>query len=215
LTEDWLDRWNSGRTGWHEATGNTGLKAHWPRLAPGSRVLVPLCGKSPDILWLAEHGCRVTGVELSEIAVRAFFSENALQYKTEEHGKLKRFVAAELPVEIFCGDYFGLDAEPFDALYDRGALVALSEEMRPKYVQHTQDLLKTSALKFVVTLEYDQSVVPGPPFSVSAGELAGYWQDLERVEAKDDIENCPPKFRAAGLREISEVFWCSGSAEPA
>lgn len=215
MTEDWLDRWNSGRTGWHEAAGNTGLKAHWPRLAAGSRILVPLCGKSPDMLWLAEQGCRVTGVEMSEIAVRAFFSENDLPYKTEEQGKLKRHVADELSIEIFCGDYFSLNADPFDALYDRGALVALPGEVRPKYVQQTQALLKPGAIKFIVTLEYDQSVVPGPPFSVSAGELAGYWGDLERVEAKDDIENCPPKFRAAGLREVSEVFWRSGSGEPA
>ncbi|MFT5500745.1 MAG: thiopurine S-methyltransferase [Woeseiaceae bacterium] len=213
MTEDWLDRWNTGRTGWHEVAGNAGLKAHWPRLAPGSRVLVPLCGKSPDMLWLARHGCRVTGVELSEIAVCAFFSENSLPYKTEEQGKLRRYATDELPIEIFCGDYFAVDAEPFDALYDRGALVALPEEMRSRYVQHTQGLLKQRASKFIVTLEYDQTVVSGPPFSVSAAELVGYFPGLERVEAKDDIENCPPKFRAAGLREIREVFWRSASQE--
>lgn len=215
MTEDWLDRWNKGRTGWHEAAGNAGLQAHWPRLAPGSRVLVPLCGKSPDMLWLARQGHHVTGVELSNVAARAFFSENALPHSTDDKGNLSRYVADEPAVEIFCGDYFDFNAEQFDALYDRGALVALPEETRSGYVRHTKNLLKQGALKFIVTLEYEQNVVSGPPFSVSAEELATYWQGLERVEAKDDIENCPPKFRAAGLREIREVFWRSGSKQPA
>jgi len=116
LTEDWVDRWNTGRTGWHEAAGNAGLKAHWPGLAPDSRVLVPLCGKSPDMLWLAGQGCHVTGVELSEIAVGAFYAENALPHSIEQQGNLRRYLADELPVEIFCGDYFDLQVEPFDAL---------------------------------------------------------------------------------------------------
>ena len=71
MHENWLERWRVGRTGWHEAGGNQGLKRHW--VAVGRRVLVPLCGKTPDLLWLEERGNAVTGVELSEIAVQAFF----------------------------------------------------------------------------------------------------------------------------------------------
>ncbi len=213
LTEDWLGRWNEGRTGWHEPGGNAGLKTHWPDLPAGSRVLVPLCGKSPDLLWLAEHGCAVAGVEMSGAAISAFFSENDLAHRKDESGRLDRFIASDVSIELFCGDYFKFDNGPFDALYDRGALVALSADSRPRYVEHTKSLLKEDAVRFVVTLEYEQSTVSGPPFSVSAEELAGYWNDLDRVEVKDDIENCPPKFRAAGLQEISENFWLSSRSD--
>lgn len=78
MLEHWLERWRQGRTGWHEATGNRGLRAHWR--ATGRRVLVPLCGKSPDLVWLADRGNEVFGVELSPLAVHSFFADQQLYY---------------------------------------------------------------------------------------------------------------------------------------
>ena len=72
---DWHDRWATGRTGWHETDGNAGLRAHWNFDA--RRVLVPLCGKTPDLVWLAKRGHEVVGVELSDIAIREFFAEHS------------------------------------------------------------------------------------------------------------------------------------------
>jgi len=207
MSEDWLGRWEKGRTGWHEKEGNAGLKSHWPGLAPGSRILVPLCGKSPDLLWLVEQGCHVVGVELSDIAVRQFFADHDLGYRVDSVGPLDRYVAENIPLEISCGDYFDFDAESFDALYDRGALVAVPVGVRARYVEHTKHLLRSGAMRMIITLEYDQNVVQGPPFSVSPDEILAYWHDLKRVAETDDIDNCPPKFRAAGLREIQEVVW--------
>lgn len=209
MSEDWLGRWDQGRTGWHEPAGNEGLKTFWPDIADPGSVLVPLCGKSPDLLWLAERGHHVVGVELSETAVRGFFADNELEYELESAGQFSRYAATQHSLKLCCGDFFAFESPPFDALYDRGALVAISGEQRPQYVEHTNKLLKPGALRLVVTLEYDQRVVNGPPFAVLADELAGYWSDLARVGEKDDIDNCPPKFRAAGLTDISEVFWLS------
>lgn len=208
---DWLDRWANGRTGWHEADGNSGLKAHWPLTGNGTRVLVPLCGKSPDLLWLAERGHAVVGVELADIAIREFFADNELDYTVAKEGPLDRYTTPGLPLTLYCGDYFEFEAPVFDGLYDRGALVAIPKEIRPRYVEHTKKLLRTDAARLIVTLEYDQEIVQGPPFSVSRIELTRYWDDLQRVEEKDDIETCPPKFRAAGLEEIKEVFWLGKS----
>ena len=209
MSEDWLGRWDQGRTGWHEATGNEGLKAFWPHATNPGSVLVPLCGKSPDLLWLAERGHDVVGVELSDIAVTGFFEDHDLEYESDSAGSLARYTATRHSLTIYCGDYFDFQSRPFDAFYDRGALVAFSEYQRPRYVEHSNALLKPGALRLVITLEYDQRVVNGPPFAVSADELTMYWDDLIRVGEKDDIDNCPPKFRKAGLSEISEVFWLS------
>ena len=120
MGEDWIGRWREGRTGWHETDGNAGLKAHWPGLPAGARVLVPLCGKSPDLEWLAARGYSVTGVELSEIAVAGFFKERGIETEIADVGDLKRFSAVDGTIDIFCGDYFKFSAPPFDALYDRG-----------------------------------------------------------------------------------------------
>lgn len=207
MAEDWLDRWENGRTGWHENDGNAGLKLHWPAGVSGSRVLVPLCGKSPDLLWLVDRGHEVVGVELAEIAVREFFSDHDLTFQVLKGEHLDCYTADDLPISIYCGDYFRFDSPPFDALYDRGALVALPESLRPEYVERTRQLLRPGAVRLIITLEYDQSVVQGPPYSVLPAEIGAYWNDLSRVAEIDDIKTCPPKFRQAGLTEIQEVVW--------
>ena len=209
MSEDWLGRWDQGRIGWHESAGNEGLKTHWPVLPEGSSVLVPFCGKAPDILWLAERGHVVVGIELSDIAVTGFFDEHDLEFECESSGSLDRYSAKKYPITLYCGDYFSFRSQTFDALYDRGALVALPKDARPHYVEHTRQLLNPDATRLIITLEYDQFVVNGPPFSVQAEELVGYWDDLVRVGAQSDIDNCPPKFRKAGLTDIVEVVWLS------
>ena len=215
MIEDWLDRWANGRTGWHEVDGNAGLRAHWPLQGGGSSVLVPLCGKSTDLLWLALRGHDVVGVEIAEKAIREFFAVHELDYRREAGGDLDRYAATDLPITLYCGDYFHFDAPPFDALYDRGALVALPEHLRPRYVEHTKRLLRPGAVRLIVTLEYDQEIVQGPPFSVWPAEMADYWDDLLRIDETDDLETCPPKFRSAGLTAFHEVVWLSGAATAA
>lgn len=207
MGEDWLDRWERGRTGWHEADGNEGLKSYWRSRA--TSVLVPLCGKSPDIRWLAERGHEVVGVEMAERAIRAFFDEQSLGFTVEKCGQLDRYGCVDLPIRIYHGDYFDLGSETCEALYDRGAIVAVDPRSRPAYVAHTDTLLVRQPDRFVVTLEYDQSVVQGPPYSLEGPELATYWPGLERIAECDDLATCPPKFIKAGLTEISEVFWGS------
>jgi thiopurine S-methyltransferase len=207
--EDWRGRWAEGRTGWHEPQGNAGLQAAWPPLTNNTRVLVPMCGKSPDLLWLVKRGHDVAGVELSEIAVRDFFSENAIEYQIEKDGCLDRYSAADRSLTLYCGDYFDFEDSAFDALYDRGALVALPVDLRERYVKHTKSLLRAGASKMIITLEYDQAAVNGPPFSVPKEEISNYWDDLVCVSKKDDIDNCPPKFRAAGLTDVKELVWLS------
>jgi thiopurine S-methyltransferase len=213
MSEDWLGRWATGRTGWHETDGNAGLRTHWPAAqlsgADRQRVLVPFCGKTLDLLWLIHQGYEVVGVELAEVAVRQFFAENDLEFEVVVEENLHRFIAKKLPLSISCGDYWGFSDPPFDALYDRGALVALPHTMRRDYVEHTKTLLLANAVKMVVTLEYDQSIVAGPPFAVHADELTEYWSDLRRVGQYDDLQNCPPKFRTAGITDVQEVVWLS------
>ena len=207
MTAEWLDRWATGRIGWHEEDGNAGLQSHWPANADAKRVLVPLCGKSQDLIWLARRGHEVVGVELAEKAIHEFFADNDLAYRVDSSEALDCYSADDFPISIYCGDYFEFDAPPFDALYDRGALVAMPESLRSKYVGHTKKLLRPDAIRLLITLEYDQSVVQGPPFALLPSELSTYWDDLVRVEEIDDLETCPPKFRAAGLTEIKEVVW--------
>ncbi|MEM7501958.1 MAG: thiopurine S-methyltransferase [Pseudomonadota bacterium] len=205
----WLERWREGRIGWHEAEGSPLLRRYWPRLMRGSTVLVPLCGKSQDLVWLARQGYDVVGVELSEIAVRAFFSEQELDFENTLDGALQCYRATALPVRIYQGDYFEFNGGPFHAVFDRGSLIALPRADRPRYVMHTASLLEEGAYQLLVTLEYDDTVVQGPPYSVDERELSGYFPLLKRVLSRNDIQTGSPKFRNAGLQEVMESVWTS------
>lgn len=210
----WHSRWEAGQTGWHEPEGNAALRKYWPSLSRGSRVLVPLCGKSFDLLWLAEQGCSVTGVELSEIAAHAFFNEAGLAFETEYKNGFNWFRCREANIDIACGNYFTFVDQPFDALFDRAALVALPAKKRTEYVLQTKNLLKPDASQLLLTIEFDQSVVEGPPFSVMPDEVKSHWPGLERVHEQDDIDNSPPRFRDAGIEEVLEVVWLGRHRTP-
>lgn len=203
----WLERWQQGQIGWHEPTGNLNLKSYWGSLESGRRVLVPLCGKSTDLVWLLSQGHDVTGVELSTIGVKAFFTENRMEYLVKSIGKLDCYQARDLPLRIFCGDYLAFEERGFDALYDRAALVALSPDLRPEYAAHTAALLAPGAELLIITLEYDQARVDGPPFCVGASEVLDYWPGLERVAENNVINSCSPRFAEANIDQANEVVW--------
>lgn len=206
MGESWIERWQEGRIGWHETDGNASLKKHWR--AQNRRVLVPLCGKTPDMKWLADQGNRVIGVELSELAVKAFFAEQKLDYKIQE-AELPAYQAIDDSITIYCGDYTKLHSVRCDAHYDRGALIAMPANAREAYAAHTDSLLEEVAERLVITLEYDDTVAIGPPFSVSGEEVLSYWPELVCVDSHNDIENGPPKFLEAGLSELTERVWRS------
>ncbi len=207
MAEQWLERWQEGRIGWHEEDGNASLKRHWR--ATGRTVLVPMCGKSVDLRWIAAQGNRVIGVELSELAVESFFAEQGLAFRVSENG-LPRYEAIDASITIYCGDLFDLTAIRCDAHYDRGALIALPATRRSAYASHISSLLTNDAAQLVIALNYDEEIAKGPPFSVSDDELRGYWPGLDCVERRDDILNAPPKFLDAGLTELIEKVWRSG-----
>lgn len=206
MEEQWLERWLHGRIGWHDAAGNPGLKAHWR--VTGRRVLVPMCGKSVDLAWIAEQGNQVIGVELSALAIEAFFAEQGLDY-TVQDGDLRAYQAKAAGITMYCGNYFDFRGVRCNAHYDRGALIAMPAELRPAYAAHTNSLLTPDAEQLVIAIEYDQKIAAGPPFSVADEEVLAYWPDLICVEQRDDIENAPPKFVEAGLPQLIEKVWRS------
>ena len=199
-TSFWHNRWQTNQTGWHERTVNPLLITHFPSLnmPPSGRVFVPLCGKSLDLGWLLSRGYAVAGAELSELAVTQLFAELGMEPRISEVGKHKHFRGEK--IDIFVGDLFDLSREildSVDAVYDRAALVALPEAVRVQYTAHLK-AITALAPQLVIGYEYDQTVVPGPPFSVTSEELHRHYSDgyaltlLARVEVPDGLKGkCP------------------------
>jgi len=204
----WEKRWADNQIGFHRTDVNPFLQAHWPKLAlpAGSRVLVPLCGKSLDMVWLVEQGHRVLGVELSRRAVEDFFREQALPAQVSQQGAFEVWRSGE--IEVWCGDFFALqaqDAADCRGLYDRAALIALPPEMRARYMAHLASVLTAGCQGLLLTLDYDQQRVAGPPFSVPDGEVRQRYAGgkVQVLEAREVIEESP-KFLQAGVASVME-----------
>ena len=214
--EFWHKKWESNQIGFHQPEVNPYLQRHWPDLAipAQARVLVPLCGKSLDLLWLAGRGHQVLGVELSEKAVEDFFLEQQLQPQVIEQGDFKVYRAGA--IELWSGDFFSLtaaDVAGCTALYDRAAVIALPPVMRERYAAHLQGLLSTCR-GLLVTLDYDQSQMPGPPFSVDDAEVQRLLGRVWRVEMleEQDVLGDSWKFVQAGVTRLEErVYRISGA----
>ena len=202
----WHWKWEQGEIGFHENEANPFLVAHFEtlNLPKGSRVFLPLCGKTRDAAWLLACGYRVAGAELSELAINQLFEELGLEPEISKAGQWVRYRAED--IDILAGDIFAVSAEylgPIDAIYDRAALVALTTCVRKHYTTHLMNITGT-APQLLITYEYDQLLMEGPPFSVSKCEVEQHYgasYQLKSVGSKDV---------AGGLRgtvKSTEIAW--------
>ena len=208
----WHARWHANQIGFHQDEINPYLVRYWPALglAAQARVLVPLCGKTLDMIWLLERGHSVVGVEISPLAVEAFFAENRLTPDIRKQDGYTRWSCDR--IEILCGDFFTLgraDLGRIDAFYDRAALIALTPAQRRGYVAGLGRLLAPGAAGLLVTLDYDQQQMAGPPFAVAESEVVDLFGDgfvVERLE-QVDVLAANPRFGDKGLSALEEAVY--------
>ena len=207
--QHWLDRWKENRIGFHEPAVNRHLETHLSQftLPVAASVFLPLCGKAQDIVWLAQQGYEVMGIELSQLAVEAFFAENSLEFERFETDRFAIYKSAN--ISLLQGDFFDLRSQDLAAcyiVYDRAALIAMELPDRPRYFAHMLSIIPSLCKMLLITLEYDQAEMLGPPFSVPADEVYQYYADafsinlLERNEVIDER----PRWRKVGLTALSE-----------
>lgn len=185
----WHQKWEANEIGFHEGEANRLLVKYFNALslAEGRRVFVPLCGKTLDIAWLLSNGFRVAGAELVESAIEQLFSDLGIEPEISEVGEVKRYSAKN--IDIFVGDIFAVSSEilgSVDAIYDRAALVALPEEIRRRYTGHLMEISDRTP-QLLLTFEYDQSVMDGPPFSISNEEVIQHYGDRYELTLMESI----------------------------
>ncbi|EGR3032301.1 thiopurine S-methyltransferase [Vibrio parahaemolyticus] len=207
--EFWHSKWASHQIGFHLEDVNPLLPAYWHHANPKreDKVLVPLCGKSEDLVWLATKHDSVEGVELSQIAVRSFFAEHFYTPTvTPISGMHELYQFDEL--SIYTGDFFTAPVSQADIVYDRAALVALPQDMREEYVARLKLLLNPGGRILLVTLNYPQEEMAGPPFSVPLEEIqqlfTGYKVTCLNVDQADEHH---PKIAKKGLSRFSEEVY--------
>ena len=207
----WQERWARSEIGFHQAEVNGYLQQYWPKLEvpPAAQILLPLCGKSLDLLWLAQQGYRVLGVEWSHKAVEDFFAEQGFTPQISSEASFLRYRYDS--IEILCGDFFALTAEQVSqcqAVYDRAALIALPEAMRERYVSHLTEIVPAGCVGLLVSLDYEQTQMSGPPFAVADEWVrcfyATHWQVslLLQQDVLPQAENA--RFLRRGLSRLHE-----------
>ena len=205
----WHDRWERTEIGFHQQEINVHLQQFWNRLGlrPGQPVFVPLCGKSRDLLWLAGEGYPVIGVEISPIAVEAFFQENGLHPHRWREGAFEIWEQDE--VRILLGNFFALEPQHLAMIagvYDRASLIALPPTMRERYARHLDAILPSGKRTLLMTLEYDQTVLTGPPFAVGEAEVRTLYEathEIELLHTRDALSD-ESRWRDRGLTWLLE-----------
>jgi thiopurine S-methyltransferase len=193
----WHEKWQLQQIGFHQQEVNSLLLQHWPQLAftEESRIFVPLCGKSLDMCYLAERGHDVLGCELSEAAVQQFFTENGLTAEHHHMGEHQVFRCEQIC--LYQGDIFSLPAivlKDIGGFYDRAALIAWPPQMREQYARQLARLIPTGCQGLLITLDYPQQALSGPPFAVSCDwiqEHMGTDFDVELLESRDVLQDNP------------------------
>lgn len=208
----WHARWKANEIGFHQDEINTHLQRYWPQLnvPAGATVFVPLCGKSRDMLWLAGEGYKVIGVEISDLAVNAFFAENGLQPQRQVEAGYTRYAAGE--IVILVGDFFTLQRQQLSdvaGVFDRASLIALPPAMRASYAQQMSHLIPTGVASLLVSLDYLQTEMDGPPFAISPAAVDQLFASDFQITsfAVTDILSENPRFQARGLTRLQEQVY--------
>ncbi len=207
--EFWHSKWASNQIGFHLEDVNPLLIDHWHAVEPQreDKVFVPLCGKSEDLIWLAQKHDEVHGVELSTIAVRSFFAEHfytPMVVQVNSNHELYQFDE----LSIYTGDIFTAPVETYDIVYDRAAMVALPHDMRKEYADRLKSLLNPGGRILLVALDYEQHEMAGPPFSVPKSEIEQLFAEYD-VEKLNNGSNEAQLLKSSkkNLSRFSEDVW--------
>ena len=209
--EFWHTRWHENRIGFHQAEINRFLRRHIQVLGTEGPVFVPLCGKSRDMSWLAEQGREVIGIELSPLAVEAFFREQEIPVDRVGRGEFLEYQSAG--VTILLGDYFRLTAAllgPVGAVYDRAALIAMPPGMRRAYADQMASLVGRGTPVLLVAPFSLKDPQSGPPFAVPQSEIReifGGHFSIEVVESERRTADEDPQLAEQGLAWREETVY--------
>jgi thiopurine S-methyltransferase len=223
----WNARWETGATRWHKTHPHPSLQqylddkilSNFP--GGGARVLVPLCGKSVDLKYLAQKRkvAKVVGVDGIYKAAKEFAKENPdldlTDSAAEKVGSFRRLEG--LSMEFLIGDFFDVDqvatGGSFDAVWDRGALVAVKPDLRDAYVQKLGELLNSDSKVLLSTyVRPNGDVTSGPPFSIDEAEVRKLFEGRPWVASVELLDSHSAIAMEKWYKAIV-LYWRMGNAQ--
>jgi len=164
------------------------------------RVLFPLCGKTVDMAFVATQKSvsEVVGVDGIHKALDEFTKEHPIleiqpSSDPSEDG-YERLIGRK--IQLIKGDFFnlneGITGGRFDAVFDRGSLVAIQPSLRESYVQVMKGMMKPGGKILVAALDRtsgtEEALKGGPPFSVPEEEIRRLYEGEDWVESVSLLE---------------------------
>jgi methyl halide transferase len=139
-------------------------------LTPGT-LIVPGCGQGHEVIYFAERGFQVTGVDFSPGAEKLL--GDSLNRKN-------------LNAQVLHQDFFELDethTQVYDNMLEQTFFCAIHRDQRPEYVATVSRILKPGGLLF--GLFYETGEEGGPPFNTTEADIQENFAaefDIERLE---------------------------------
>lgn len=201
----WSKRYAEGKIGFHQIEANDHLLEFLKVFVENQfdSVILPLCGKTKDLLYLASVGFKTIGVEFVKTAIQAFFAENKLTYRAQHYQGSKKFFADN--IEIYCANFLKviLPVGQYN-FFDRAALIALDSASRVEYARKLSYLAAQGSRQLLVAIEYDQSQMEGPPFNVTTAEIELLYQETWKIQFLKEANILDERFESRGLNRLVE-----------
>ena len=119
---------------------------------------------------------------------------------------------------LWCGDIFKIPHSAWKgctSIYDRAAMVALPKEIRAQYAELIQKHIRENAAPqfrmLLITIEYDNPSIQGPPFSVSEAEVHALYGDhfnIQALSAEHD-EDLLTRKKFENTEVTEKCYWIS------
>jgi thiopurine S-methyltransferase len=216
--QQWWDRWQEGRTGFHRPEADLLPTRYIHALASDTHpnekscILVSICGKSKDLIWLQSYSHQVIGVVLVSQAVDAFLGDNQITPTRSSRNPFTVYQHVNLAFlqgNIFQMSSKHLESQPIQAILDLASLITLSGELRKNYVALLRDLVSPNTKMLLVTLTYEEGLTSGLRQSVSENETFELFAfaSSSKLLGKRDIFPESSNFQKAGLRWTYEAVY--------
>lgn len=157
---DWDRDYSTGDTPWDAGEPSPALLEVIAKgeLPAGVDVLVPGCGYGHDVRALAEAGCKVTGLDISETAIAG-----------------ARMANGTVGADYRTGDFFDpawVREKRYDVIWEHTCFCAIMPGERDAYVDAAHRLLKPGGLLLGVFFAFaEEPDLEGPPFKTNAATI--------------------------------------------
>ncbi|XP_037072003.1 probable thiopurine S-methyltransferase [Pollicipes pollicipes] len=206
--EVWHAQWSEGRIDFHLPAVCPDLERWYRRLVPDEQprtVLVPLCGKSVDMVWLYQKGHTVIGIEGIEKAIVDFFTENNIDFSKIAVGSYTLYQTPDGRLRVYHADICRLDPETVgavDAIWDRASYVAVRREDRPRYAAFLRAVMAPGCRYLLSSVEYEPNPFSGTPQSVTPADFRPEFEPVADIECLAVRDRAPDAIRPLAAWDV-------------